>query len=161
MSQLINLINKRYGRLIVISLVGRRSLKTIWLCRCDCGNLKEIEGHHLKCGDTKSCGCLHRERTTTHGLSKTKIYYIWYGIHQRCYNPKHSAFKYYGARGLTVCKRWHKLENFVKDMGHKPYKKSVERIDNNKGYSPGNCKWATHKEQMNNTRRNKNVFRPN
>lgn len=89
-----------------------------------------------------------------HGLSYTRIYKIWYGMHQRCYNCKNPRFKDYGGRGIKVCKRWHDLLAFVSDMGHPPKNRTLDRIDNDKFYSKNNCRWATPKMQSNNTKRN-------
>ena len=113
----------------------------------------------LLSGNTRSCKCLLKEkvkeRVTTHGFSSTPTYHVWEHMIQRCTNPKDKRFKAYGGRGITVCKRWHTFINFLEDMGEKPEHLSIERVNNNKGYSPDNCKWATRKEQNSNTRRNR------
>jgi hypothetical protein len=158
MKKVTDITGNRYGKLTVEKFSCRKNLKTYWLCRCDCGKLKEVEGHHLKCGDTQSCGCHHLEKITTHGLSKTKSYAIWYGIMSRCYNPNSNAYEYYGGRGLGVSKSWRNFLNFYRDVGEKPHGKSLDRIDNNKGYSKSNCRWASRKEQANNTRDNLSIF---
>lgn len=91
----------------------------------------------------------------THGLSKSKVYKAWCAMRERCYNPRCGSYKDYGGRGIGVCERWVKFENFFADMGHPPDGTSIERRDNRKGYEPSNCFWATRKMQQNNTRRNK------
>lgn len=131
-----------------------------WICRCDCGETREVFGSNLIRGLSQSCGCLTRERVkeanTTHGRRHTPEYETWAKIIARCENPKASVFAYYGGRGISVCERWrHSFENFFADMGLKPTPKhSIDRIDTNGNYEPSNCRWATHTEQMRNTRRN-------
>jgi hypothetical protein len=154
MSRIIDITGTRFKRLLVVDFLERSKDKTFWVCVCDCGELCAVEGHHLKCGDTGSCGCLHREITTVHGMSNHSIYRLWYAVMERCYNEKAHMFKHYGGRGITVCKRWHVFNNFFEDMGFKPTGKTLDRVNNSLGYSKNNCRWATHREQMNNTRKN-------
>ncbi len=150
----------RYGRLTVI---GDDSSRRV-LCRCDCGTVREFLRYNLRNGNTQSCGCLMRERTSqansTHGHSRdnktTRVYEAWCHLLQRCTNPKDRAFADYGGRGITVCSRWSEsFENFLADMGEPPPNTSIDRIDNGKGYEPGNCRWATQTQQTRNARSNR------
>ena len=165
MGNLIDMIGRKYHRLTV----KRRALNdsqgsAYWLCVCDCGVLTKVKGSSLRHGRIKSCGCLQLELViknnklrTTHGESKkTPEYSTWAAMKNRCLNSNNNAYKYYGGRGISVCDRWLKFEHFLEDMGRKPTAKhSIERIENNKGYYPDNCKWATMEEQCNNQRKNR------
>lgn len=159
MNKFNNLENKRFGRLLVVEKTNERSSESIvWLCRCDCGNIKKIRSSNLTHGETFSCGCLRKElfknRITKHNMCSTPTYNTWRGMIERCKNPKNKRYKDYGDRNIEICKEWEVFENFYKDMGAKPSGKSLDRIDNNKGYEPSNYKWSTPTEQQNNTRRN-------
>lgn len=150
---------QRFGMLLVVERAESRETKTWWKCQCDCGKLKEISASHLKKGNTKSCGCnignAIRAAQTKHGCSKNKTpeYTSWVAMTSRVFDPNTAYFKHYGGRGITRCERWSSFENFLEDMGLKPSPKhSLERKNNELGYSPENCCWATPKEQAANTR---------
>lgn len=146
---------KRFGRLVVVErLIGKgRSL-----CRCDCGTERIIYDGNLVAGRTKSCGCLateSRRASYTHGHAtggKTRTYTIWKGIKQRCLNPGATVWDYYGGRGIRVCERWMRFENFLADMGEAPDDRSIDRINTDGDYEPSNCRWATAVEQRANRR---------
>jgi len=123
-------------------------------CRCVCGTVKLVSWKNIKRKLTKSCGCYRKTFGVTHGMSKSGTYKSWNNMIARCTNPHHWAYKYYGGAGITVYKPWLNFANFLKAMGQRPSPQySIERHNNNSGYRPGNCYWATHKEQMANTRR--------
>lgn len=124
------------------------------LFKCDCGNTKEIRYSHVKLGYIKSCGCYLKDfpSAKTHGLTKTKEYSIWKDIKKRCFNSKAQNYKWYGAKGIKMSKKWvNSFETFLQDMGIAPTKNhTIDRIDSSKDYSKENCKWSTWKEQANN-----------
>jgi hypothetical protein len=153
--EIINRLGQKYSRLTVISRAPKRGKSTSaqWLCQCDCGKLTVVDGYSLASGIVRSCGCLR----VKHGLSRTPTYTAWYGMLQRCENPDDIGYPNYGGRGITVCERWHTLDNFVADMGRKPKGLTLERRDNSKGYFPENCLWANKKRQQNNKRTNRIV----
>lgn len=153
---------ERFGRLVAMEPTrhhGRRA----WLCVCDCGVKKLVMTHHLARGRTRSCGCTRveaaRAKNSTHGQTHSPEYAAWDGMIGRCCRKSHDRFPLYGGRGIRVCRRWRRsFEAFFADMGPKPSQAhSIDRIDSNKNYEPGNCRWATSFEQSRNRRSNRMI----
>jgi hypothetical protein len=168
MTRLKDLTGLRFGRLLVIERngsvkIGKDSVRANWRCRCDCGNTKTIASIYLLGGNSNSCGCLGLENRiknvtkgrcarwkSSHGMSKTAMYKRWRGMLGRC--RYHLRTTRYFLRGITVCDRWQKFENFIEDMGYPPTPKhQIDRINNDGNYEPGNCRWVTVKENAANT----------
>lgn len=149
-------LGDRYGKLTVRHRVGiNHEGRVQWECVCDCGKLAVVTGTSLRLGLTRSCGCLRSDVKRTHGLSRTLAYSSWVSMIHRCENPQRTKYAFHGGRGITVHPPWHSFVSFYEDMGDRPAKEySLERLDNSKGYAPGNCVWATQKEQCRNTRHN-------
>jgi hypothetical protein len=143
----------------VVEEAGRTSARhRLVRVQCDCGTEKVVAFAYLRNGDTRSCGCLHRDqlkaRLTSHGKSNSREYRIWSGMLRRCTNQKAANYENYGGRGISVCERWRNFENFYADMGVCPDGHSIDRKNNDSNYEPGNCRWATRTEQNNNSRHN-------
>lgn len=159
-----NLIGKRFGRLTIIKDSNKRKgSNVIWLCRCSCGNLKEIRSDNLRCGDTQSCGCLQKEKVIQnnkkhsgkhsysfkHGKRETRLYMIWTAMSKRCFSPKNKAYHRYGGRGIRICDEWKSdfmsFYNWALTHGYAD-NLTIDRIDNDGNYEPSNCHWITKSE---------------
>ena len=145
----IDITGQRFGKLVAVEKAGKRKYLAMWRCKCDCGTETVAYLSNLRGGKTKSCGC--GVRIHGHSTEESPTYSSWHSMKQRCLRPRPKDVKYYSH--VTVCDRWLVFANFLADMGERPEGTSLDRIDNAKGYEPGNCRWATPTEQVRNRRK--------
>jgi hypothetical protein len=154
----VDIAQQKFGRLFVLRRVENRGGHTAWLCKCACGETTIARTSDLRCGRTLSCGCLRNERNqerTKHGRSDSPEFQAWHRAKRRCTDPRVSTYRHYGGRGIRMCERWlNDFAAFYEDMGPRPDGHTLDRIDVNGNYEPGNCRWATWTQQTNNMRRN-------
>ena len=156
----VDISGQRFGRLIAVDESPiRKSGKIMWNCICDCGEKTLVDGVALRRGNTRSCGCgrsdAAAERSFKHGGVGSAAYSVWESMKKRCMCESDKNYARYGGAGITICNRWLDFKNFHQDMGVRPPGAWIDRIDNSKGYEPGNCRWATPKEQQRNRTNNK------
>lgn len=161
-SNFVSLIGQRFDRLVVQDEVPKeertRQYEPKYLCLCDCGNTVKVIGGHLRNGNTRSCGCLHIDKITHHGMHKHPMYNSWVNMKSRCDSPSSVNFAYYGGRGITYCEKWHVFEGFLEDMQEGWAKGlSLDRIHNDGNYCKENCRWANRAEQSRNKRNIVNI----
>lgn len=146
---------QRFGRLVAVSsLRSSPHGNRIWRCQCDCGRTSEVLVSNLLSGHTTTCGCAYARHGHVSAGKKSRTYRSWQAMIERCTRGTCPEYKRYGAKGITICERWRVFVNFLSDMGERPVGTSLDRIDNDRGYEPGNCRWATRSAQDRNTKRN-------
>ena len=151
-------IGSRFDRWTVLEAASQRRTKAVmWLCRCDCGTTREVSGSALRGGHSTSCGrCRPKAGPVKHGMTGTPLYRKWLSMIGRCTLPSQAGYSRYGGRGIEVCARWREFENFAADMSDSFVPGlTLDRIDSDGNYEPGNCRWVTQKQQMLNTSRNR------
>lgn len=166
----LDLLNQRFGRLVVVEKSNSKNGETMWKCKCDCGKTTIVSTSNLKAGRIKSCGCFKLDKlielSTTHNQRHTFLYEVWKAIRQRCNNPKHASYHNYGGRGIAVCDEWNKSFQAFYDWSYangystenqkdEKLKLTIDRINNDGNYEPSNCRWVDRKTQSRNMRTTK------
>lgn len=155
MGKIIDISGQRFGKLVALKRVDDKNKAVMFLCKCDCGGIKEFRSHSLRTGIRSDCGCI--DRKTTHGMTKSRIYKVWSTMKARCNRKDATSYEQYGGRGIKVCKEWiesfEKFRDWAYDNGYDDTL-TIDRIDVNGNYEPFNCRWLTLQEQSNNKRTN-------
>lgn len=157
MPKFIDITGQKFGRWTAKAYIG----KGYYLAVCNCGKEKHVKSYHMQSGNSKSCGCLCSETTikrlTKHGMTRSPEYESWNDMRRRVFKTNRPNYRWYGAKGITICDEWMEFDAFYRDMGNRPEGTSLDRIDNTKGYCKENCRWATHKQQCRNRSSNLHV----